>query len=51
MEQMTMDSVFNCGTSGWLMIASGVITFGVLALAGAALIKYLFVGERGGATG
>jgi hypothetical protein len=41
-----MDSVLYCDTSGWLMIAAGVITFGVLALAGAALVKYLFFGNR-----
>jgi len=29
------------------MIAGGVLTFGVLALAGAALIKYLFFANRG----
>ena len=36
-----MDSVLNCGTGGWFMIAAGVATYGVLALAGAALIKSL----------
>ena len=41
-----MDSVLNCGAGGWLMIASGVVTYGVLALAGAALIKYLFFAKR-----
>lgn len=46
-----MDSVLNCGASGWLMIAGGVVTHGVLALAGAALIKYLFFAERSNAAG
>jgi hypothetical protein len=41
-----MDSVLNCGTGGWLMIASGVISYGVLLLAGAALVKYLFSAQR-----
>jgi hypothetical protein len=43
---MTMDSILDCGTNGWLMIAAGVVTYGVLALAGAALIKYLFFADR-----
>ena len=41
-----MDSVLNCGANGWLMIAGGLVTYGVLALAGAALIKYLFFANR-----
>lgn len=41
-----MDSVLNCGTSGWLMVAGGALSYGVLLLAGAALIKYLFSGGR-----
>jgi hypothetical protein len=41
-----MDSVLNCGTNGWLMIAAGVLTYGLLALAGAALLKYLFFANR-----
>jgi hypothetical protein len=41
-----MDSVLNCGANGWLMIAAGVVTYGVLALAGAALVKYLFFADR-----
>lgn len=41
-----MESVLNCTGDGWLMTAGVVLMFGVLALAGAALIKYLFVGER-----
>ena len=41
-----MDSVLNCGANGWLMIAAGVLTYGLLALAGAALVKYLFFADR-----
>lgn len=40
-----MESVLTCGAHGWPMIAGAVLTFGVLALAGAALIKYLFTGR------
>jgi hypothetical protein len=42
-----MDSVLNCGTGGWFMIAAGIAAYGVLALAGAALVKYLFFTNRG----
>jgi len=42
-----MDSVLNCGADGWVMIAGAVVMYGVLALAGAALIKYLFFANRG----
>ena len=41
-----MDSVLNCGGSGWFMIASGLVFYGLLALAGAALVKYLVFGGR-----
>lgn len=37
-----MDTVLNCGAGSWLMIAAGVVTYGLLGLAGAALVKYLF---------
>jgi len=37
-----MDHVLNCGANGELMIAGVIVMYGVLALAGAALIKYLF---------
>ncbi|HEX4571498.1 MAG TPA: hypothetical protein VH184_13795 [Dongiaceae bacterium] len=37
-----MDSVLNCAAHGWLMAASGIAFYGVLALAGVALVKYLF---------
>lgn len=31
--------MMNCG---WLMMTAGLVTFSVLILAGAALVKYLF---------
>lgn len=43
-----MDSALNC--SGWLMAVAGIATYGVLALAGAALVKYLFF-TKGGDSG
>ena len=49
-EQAIMESMIDCGAHGWLMIAAGVVTYGVLALAGAALVKYLFFAGRGSAT-
>ena len=39
-----MESVLTCGAHSWPMIAGAVLTLGVLALGGAALIKYLFTG-------
>ncbi len=42
---MMMDQMTNC--SGWLMVASGITTFAVLILGGAAAIKYLFFADRG----
>jgi hypothetical protein len=45
-----MGSVLNCGSGWWLMVASGVAIYGLLALAGAALVKYLFFAGRGQAT-
>jgi hypothetical protein len=41
-----MDGVLNCTGDGWLMITGVVLIYGVLALAGAALIKHLFFGDR-----
>jgi hypothetical protein len=41
-----MDNVINCGAYGWLMVGGAVATYAVLALAGAALIKYLLSRER-----
>ena len=45
-----MDSILNCSTNEWLVIASVVLIYGVLALGGAALVKYLFFAGRGSAT-
>jgi hypothetical protein len=41
-----MDSLLICGVGASLLIAAGVVTLGVLALAGAALTKYLFYGDH-----
>jgi hypothetical protein len=41
-----MDGVLNCSADGWLMTAGVVMIYGVLALAGAALIKQLFFADR-----
>jgi len=41
-----MDTVLNCGANGWLMIAGGIVTYGVLLLAGTVLIKYVFSADR-----
>jgi len=38
-----MESVLNCTGNEWLLTAGLVLISGVLALTGAALIKYLFV--------
>ncbi len=46
-----MDTGWNCGANGWLMLAAGILTYGTLALAGAALIKYLFFADRDYAAG
>jgi hypothetical protein len=46
-----MDTLLNCGANGWLMLAGGALTLGTLALAGAALIKYLFLADRSHAAG
>jgi hypothetical protein len=43
-----MGSVLNCGSDGWLMLASGIAINGLLALGGAALVKYLFFADRPG---
>ena len=34
--------MMNCVSSGWLMVAGELLTYGILALASAALVKYLF---------
>ena len=44
-----MDAVLNCSGDGWLMITGVVMIYGVLALAGAALIKHLFFADHSSA--
>jgi len=34
--------MMNCVSSGWHMMAGGLVTYVVLGLASAALVKYLF---------
>ncbi len=46
-----MESVLNCGADGWVMLAGTVLVYGVLALAGAALVKYLFSSNRAASAG
>jgi len=46
-----MDGLVNCSGDGWLMTTGVVLIYGVLALAGAALIKHLFVPDRSGVPG
>ena len=46
LEYLKMDGVLNCSGDGWRMIAGVVMIYGVLALASAALIKYLFSADR-----
>ncbi len=41
-----MSSGLDCGAGGWPMTAGMVVAYGVLALAGAALVKYLFFADR-----
>jgi hypothetical protein len=38
--------MMNCVSSGWLMMAGGLLTYAVLALADAALVKYLLFAGR-----
>jgi len=38
--------MMNCVSGGWLMMAGGLLTYGVLVLASAALVKYLFFTGR-----
>jgi hypothetical protein len=47
---MMIDNV-TCGANAWFMLGAGVLTYGTLALAGAALVKYLFFSDRGHAAG
>jgi hypothetical protein len=46
-----MHSAMEYGTTGWLMIAAHVATFGIVALLGAAAVKYLFFDARGNIPG
>ena len=41
-----MNGLMDCGAHGWMMIAGSVLFYGVLALAGAALVKYIFFEGR-----
>ena len=34
--------MMNCVSSGWLMMAGGLLSYAALALASAVLVKYLF---------
>jgi hypothetical protein len=34
--------MMNCVSSGWLLMAGGLLSYAALALASAALVKYLF---------
>ena len=36
-----METLLNCSTGGWAMIAVAALIYGVLGLSGVALIKYL----------
>ena len=46
-----IDTLLNCGANGWFMLAAGTLTYGTLALAGAALVKYLVFADRNPAAG
>jgi len=39
------------GANGWFMLVAGVLTYGTLALAVVALVKYLFSADRGRVAG
>lgn len=41
-----MTAMSECGSHGWLMLIGTALIYGVLGLAGAALIKYLFFTNR-----
>lgn len=41
-----MTSALECASNGWPMIVGGIAVLGVLALSGAALVKYLFFSDR-----
>jgi hypothetical protein len=41
-----MNTALECTSHGWPMIAGGIAVLTVVALSGAALVKYLFFGDR-----
>lgn len=41
-----MNSALECASNGWPMIVGGIAVLGILALSGAALVKYLFFSHR-----
>jgi hypothetical protein len=45
-----MNGMMNCASGGWLMITSGILYYGVVALSVAALAKYLFFEDRSATT-
>ena len=46
MEQFMMNTAVECAAHGWPMVAGGIAVLAVLALSGAALVKYLFFADR-----
>jgi hypothetical protein len=44
-----MNTAFECAANGWPMIAGGIAVLALLALSGAALVKYLFFSDRSSA--
>ena len=40
------NTAFECAANGWPMVAGGIAVLAVLALSGAALVKYLFFSDR-----
>lgn len=47
MEEVLMATVLNCVSSGWLMLAAGLLIDGVLIFAGIKLFKRLSPVKRG----
>jgi type IV secretory pathway VirB2 component (pilin) len=46
MTPAAMHAMMSCGSGGWLATGIHVVGLVVLLLAGAALVKYLFFGDR-----
>jgi len=44
-----MDALLNCAANGWAMTSAAIATYALLAIIGAALIKYLFFAKPGSA--